>query len=573
MRRTFLAIPLVFSVLLLAGCGESSVDGSLGGADATGADATTGSDGQTQPDSTTTTNLPAGAACTAIGQCTAPLACIGADEQGTSFVCGQPNAGGAGIGDICSTHTDCEFNACVNGACKGPRSQDVIVGTGGSCDWIDAPQACLEWQCLYEAGRTVCRHNDQPVPNGNYDWTCVDVNNGVEIHTVCRVPGEVEGGTSPTWNCTYSEATNTTVCTNDADLPTPRTPGNNGGTDFDWDCRFLDEGGGSIKICEREGGGPAIGCPGGNIEGMACTPDGTSVSGATVTVHYTDCAGNPATRTVDSDALGYWSFGGIPVGDWTVEVNKGPYSTTLNVSVAEDATTSLIEGSLRSCFDRNATKIAVVGGAYDDIGSVLTSLGFTFDYYNGNQSLDGWNFLLNANLVNTYDIIFINCGVFPEEQFAARMSELQTIGSNLRAYVESGHYIYTSDWAYYFLEAAFPDKIDFRGDDLRAENVFAGQQGEHAVAVTDPELAAYTGLQASLINLDLPYWAIAESSAADTKVFLRGDARLVNGEVLSDIPFLVDFRAGAGSAVFTSYHIHANQAVDDFFAFLALNFK
>src|SRR5690606_2765857 len=119
-----------------------------------------------------------------------------------------------------------------------------------------------------------------------------------------------------------------------------------------------------------------------------------------------------------------------------------------------------------------------------------------------------------------------------------------TIGQNLRNFVETGHYVYASDWAYYVVEAAFPEKIDFLGDDLTAQSVLVGQAGDHAVAVIDTEMQAYTGLSTALIELDLSQWAVPEGSSPDTKVFLRGDARLTSGQVVQNVPFLVDFQAG-----------------------------
>jgi len=64
--------------------------------------------------------------------------------------------------------------------------------------------------------------------------------------------------------------------------------------------------------------------------------------------------------------------------------------------------------------------------------------------------------------------------------------------------------------------------------------------------------------------------------AADVTTYLRGDAKIVSGGgggVDPNVPFLVDFRSGSGSVAYTSYHIHQNEAVNDFFAFIAMNFK
>jgi len=568
-NRTHLTLSIVCACslgLVLAACGDTTTNGNnnnndgIVGNDVVGGDTTQQTDGG---------GLPAGATCSEAGECDTGLTCVGAGD-GATYVCGTPNTGGLSTGSSCTSHSECELNACVGDICQAPKGTGVIVGSGDQCNWIDSPEACLGWNCLYEAGQTTCRHPDQAVPNSNVDWTCEDVDGS----TVCRAPGDVPNP-DPSWTCSASADGTETVCTRPADTPdNDDVPGGSPDAEYDWNCEFVEGSGGTAKVCTTEGGGPGTGCPSGNVEGFACTPNGVDVSGATVTIEYTDCAGNPTSQTVESDALGYYSFGGIPEGNWTLTIEKGPYSTTTDVGVLANQTTSLIDGNEReACFDPDATKIAVVGGKYDEIGAVLTTLGFEFDYYDGVDQWEGWNFLLDPAAMDTYDIIFINCGVHPESDFGAHTAELTTIGQNIANYVEAGHYVYASDWAYYFVESAYPNQIDFRGDDMTNVDVLIGAPGVHAVAVTDEELRAYTGLSTAMINLDLDLWAIAIGVADGVKTYLKGDARLVDSSVLSNVPFLVDFNAGDGSVVYTSYHIHSNQEVDDFFAFLALNFK
>ena len=78
--------------------------------------------------------------------------------------------------------------------------------------------------------------------------------------------------------------------------------------------------------------------------------------------------------------------------------------------------------------------------------------------------------------------------------FNSNPAELAEVGTAVRNYVEAGGYMYASDWAFWAVEAAFPNAMDMNGgNDLSYTDVFAGQQGIHAVAVTDLELQAYTG--------------------------------------------------------------------------------
>ena len=361
----------------MTACGDTSDGGNGMGTNPTDPTNTT----DPMEDMMDVTNLPMGSVCTATGQCEAGLSCIG--DGGAGFVCGTPNTGGLPAGSVCTAASECALNSCVDGLCQEPTdpNPNVLVGSGSQCNWIDAPESCLGWNCLFEGDKTVCQHNDQGVPNGNVNWTCED--DEATNQTVCTTDGDVPN-TDMNWDCNYSDSTMTTTCINTADYPDPNTPGNNGGGgDVDWNCEFLETGGGKAKVCERDGGGPSATCPAGNVRGLACTPNEAAVSGATVTLEYTDCNGNEVTKTVQSDALGYYSFGDIPVGSATLSVDKGPYSTETTVSVTEGATTDLTEGNARSCFDPNATRIAVVTGQYDQISAVLDDLGFTYDEING----------------------------------------------------------------------------------------------------------------------------------------------------------------------------------------------
>ncbi len=549
----FLAAMLIAA--LSAGCG--STDSGNAESDVYVAQDAVGADGQIIPP-------PPPGTCTHASHCTeAGEECIGAGDGTDTFVCGVVNTEGGALGTLCQSDDECLQNYCYEAICTGPTVPDTdpfIKPPTDGCNWIDSPELCLTWQCYYEDGTTICRHNDIGVPDDGISWTCVD-NDGT---TVCTATGSVSSD-DPSWICNYSSATDTTTCIANAEFPDSNPT---------WLCEFPEEGDGNTKVCVIEGGSPpAIGCDSGNIEGYVCTPSTEAVSGADVTISYLDCDGNPATTTVQSDVLGYFVVSGIPVGSATMNITKGPYNNTVTVEIVANQTTSFADGDPRTCFDVDGTKIAVVSGAYDSIEGVLDTLGFEYDLYNGLKVMQGWNFLLDPDQVNQYDIIFINCGVHPEYQFASYMSELNTIGTNLRNFVDTGHYIYASDWAFFFIEAAFPDKVDFLGEDLSYADVLAGDNGIHAVTVEDLELQAYTGMSTAMLDLNLPQWAVAQAGGPGTKTYLRGDALLTDGSVLSNVPFLLDWRSGEGSAAYTVYHIHANQAADDFFTFIAMNFK
>lgn len=123
--------------------------------------------------------------------------------------------------------------------------------------------------------------------------------------------------------------------------------------------------------------------------------------------------------------------------------------------------------------------MAVVTGAYDDIQNVLAKLGygdvtgegeldmegdFDFDMIDGTNELDDEAFtnfedlVADIDLLNQYDILFINCGNSDES-----LSTDPEVLANLQEYVDNGGKLYVTDWSYMFIEQSFPDFMDFVG--------------------------------------------------------------------------------------------------------------
>lgn len=138
--------------------------------------------------------------------------------------------------------------------------------------------------------------------------------------------------------------------------------------------------------------------------------------------------------------------------------------------------------------DRGETMLAVVTGRYDKVEVILSDIfacgelnGSYFEYgsecdmmhiYDGYDMFDsddadpnnsdsnyrsGQDLLSNLQLMQTYDMIFINCGA--DDHFASDTTIIQ----NLQTYIAAGGKVYASDWAYNFIEQSFPSKIEFYG--------------------------------------------------------------------------------------------------------------
>ncbi len=314
---------------------------------------------------------------------------------------------------------------------------------------------------------------------------------------------------------------------------------------FDWSCGSGGGGGGG-------GGGPP-----GDLAGRVCAPDGeTWLSHATV---WLDADG--ARYETETDADGRWQLSEVPSGTWTLHIEKGSFSTTVEVTVQEDGLVTLPEEEC--AIGQDDMLIAVVDGAYDDVYSVLINVGVdagiidTYDY--------GWagTLLGNYDLLASYDIVLINCGA---EEYDYLSSTIYA--SNLKQYVQSGGSVYASDWAYDVVEEMFSSHIDFYDDDLVND---AAQMGATMSAVyadiSDLSLAQAMGQNSIEIHYALPAWAIMESVSSSVRVYLRADADVSDLygfaiDTLYDVPHTVGFSYGEGKVIYTSFHQEPGLNVD-----------
>jgi hypothetical protein len=162
-----------------------------------------------------------------------------------------------------------------------------------------------------------------------------------------------------------------------------------------------------------------------------------------------------------------------------------------------------------------------------------------------------------------YDIIFFNCGI--SEDWLMYEDEIKT---NIRNFVEQGGSVYASDWAHIFVEASFPSKIDFHGEDHDFQSARVGNEGFISATVLDSTMIEILGSETAEINFDLASWVIADNVDDDVETLLKAnvegydwyDYNLIQ---IEDAPLAVRFEYGEGKLIFTSFHNeHQNTTFD-----------
>lgn len=287
------------------------------------------------------------------------------------------------------------------------------------------------------------------------------------------------------------------------------------------------------------------------VTGRICDPSGGDwVVGALVYIDAdVDGDGTGDVYVEDTtDVDGRFTLTGVPTGTWTVYVEKGSFTASFDVT---------LNGGLYEIPDPECLlppEIMVVTGAYDSIEDVLDRMSVDHDITNGVSGNAHTNFLKDTTRMAEYDIIFLNCGM--SDGWVNSKAE---IGANLKEYVTSGGSVYTSDWSYFAFEMAFPDAIDFYGDDKISGEAYVGESGNVNADVMDANMQAVLGKNSASINYDLAAWAVMEGNASTATVLLEGDAVYFDWNTwqsgtLKDVPLAVQIKPNGGNMIYTSFH-------------------
>ena len=291
----------------------------------------------------------------------------------------------------------------------------------------------------------------------------------------------------------------------------------------------------------------------GDVQGRICAPDGeTWVAGAVV---YVDTEWGRLETITDID--GYFKLEGVPEGAQTVEVEKGSFTTTIEVMISAN---EVLELATSECVGN--VDIAVVTGQYDNIQSILNRLNIPFDEFSGywnweeedvSAPTEHLELMRDPARMASFDIIFFNCGM--EDTWTLEPDIIQ----NLKDYVTNGGSIYASDQAYYVLEGTFPEAADFVGNDEEQWSANMGTMGHVQGEIVSGALKGVLGKDSADINYDLDAWASVEA-AGEAETLISGTFQYMdmNSDDFSmqtnTGPLAVRHTVGDGVVLFTTFH-------------------
>jgi hypothetical protein len=186
----------------------------------------------------------------------------------------------------------------------------------------------------------------------------------------------------------------------------------------------------------------------------------------------------------------------------------------------------------------DSLKIGVSTAHYDDIGAVLTQLGFAW------TELDDDAFASSAR-VEPFHLLFINCDTGGDPERNAPV---------LREFVARGGVLYVSDLAAPQIEQAFPGRMCFGSGGPAPLTVDA--------RIVSPQLREALERDRVPIHFDMPMWRAISSVDSTVDVMIRGDAR-GPGLESADHALMAGFAHGEGSVVYTSFHNHAQSSEEE----------
>ena len=319
-------------------------------------------------------------------------------------------------------------------------------------------------------------------------------------------------------------------------------------------------------------------CGYGALKGLVCAPnEQIYISNAKVTLTVQDCDGATKTLTTATADDGSYAFPQVPCGKHSAKVTAGSFSATYNVNIKTGQTRDLTGIGQKLCFAANARKIAVFWGQWDHQHKLLDKLGFLYTFFNfeweyfNNVSpadIPAVKTLRDPSLLAKFDVLFFNCGS-AALNYANQFPE---IGKNLNQFVLAGGSIYASDLSWAYVEAAFPDAIDFYGKtDLPAGPSNDGPQqvqGNTNVPATikDAQLATYVGTTVFTAKYGPGPLVAVQQAGTGTTVHVSGVTQVKNMNkkgmfdpetVPHTGPLVLSHQPaskGAGRVVYTTFH-------------------
>lgn len=234
---------------------------------------------------------------------------------------------------------------------------------------------------------------------------------------------------------------------------------------------------------------------------------------------------------------------------------------------------------------QNGGDIALTAGDFDDVQAPFNRLDVATDRYDGVISTATWDSGYDPGAVGLkvegllggeaeltkYGRLIVASGTkgLGGRAYNSTLDDNQfvidpAVAERVANYVERGNVLMCTDWSYDLIEVAFPDLIDFFGEDTTFDDAQRGEIGEISGVVEAESLKTLLGTDTLSLNYDFSNWSVVTGVSEEVEVLVRGDAVVRTGtgsgaEEVTGVPLLLRAPIGnnGGLVVFSSFHLDA----------------
>ena len=232
---------------------------------------------------------------------------------------------------------------------------------------------------------------------------------------------------------------------------------------------------------------------------------------------------------------------------------------------------------------QNGGDIALTAGDFDDVQAPFNRLDVATDRYDGVISTATWDasyvapglrvegLLGDEAELTRYGRLIVASGTrgLGGRAYNSTLDDNTfvidpAVAERVANYVERGNVLMCTDWSYDLIEVAFPDLIEFYGEDATFDDAQRGEIGEISGVVEAESLKTLLGTDTLALNYDFSNWSVVTDVSEDVEVLVRGDAVVRTGtgsgaDEVTGVPLLLRAPVGnnGGLVVFSSFHLDA----------------
>ncbi|MCC6526763.1 MAG: hypothetical protein IT373_29210 [Polyangiaceae bacterium] len=338
------------------------------------------------------------------------------------------------------------------------------------------------------------------------------------------------------------------------------------------------------------GGSGAAPAAVGHIVGTVYAPEGTiPISGALLYLSSTPPPAIPdgvycdqcvtidsTTPNVLSAPDGTFVLPAYVTGPQYLVVQKGQFRRVRQVDVvagnqAVAPALTTMPGAMDKANGDDTPKMAIVVGAWDDIGASLGKLGLEpgsfdlFQYAWPPDPASPWNpdkILHDPAVMNRYHIVFMPCDSSDGTTCAYSMAEDAATHSTLAEFVGQGGKIYVTDYSYDYIREVWPEYLDWVNQTAAFGSACLPGSYTAPAVVNDSDMSAWLAAQGITSFALEANWTMIDQvhdvpdTDPDGNPITVTPKVWVSGQTPSNgvRPTTVSFERGCGRVLYSTYH-------------------